>query len=164
MSEEQVKKVKLAEEAEEAAKHSRKERKRKRMPEDFIDGDKSAKDDLRPKKRKYTDEALQVPPLRIKTSGKTAKNVKQSTPLKPATPKKSAKRTLNMSEQTPNKKNEETPNKKNEETPSKKNEGNEEATPEKKDTGRFSGEYMSPPPLRDKHLPSQVCLINPKSK
>ena len=30
--------------------------------------------------------------------------------------------------------------------------------------GRFSGEKVEPPPLRTRHLPSQVSLINHKSK
>ena len=64
MSQEEVTMFKKAEAAE---KQSQKERKRKKMPDDFIDGDRSAKDDLTPKKRNFTGEkSLSVPPLRIK--------------------------------------------------------------------------------------------------
>ena len=37
----------------------------------------------------------------------------------------------------------------------------EELLPKK---GRFSGESIEPPPLRDRHLPQQICLINPQSE
>ena len=150
MSQEQVVMKKQAEQAE---KESRKERKRKKLSEDFLDSDKSAKDDLQPKKKIYSGEPLPVPPLRLKTPKKGGKSEsekkgkstseKEST-SKTVTPKKSsAKKTLDMNNV--------------KDIPSKD-------TPSKKDLGRFSGEYMSPPPLRDKHLPSQVCLINPRIK
>ena len=37
----------------------------------------------------------------------------------------------------------------------------EELLPKK---GRFSGESIEPPPLRDRHLPQQISLINPQSE
>ena len=150
MSQEEVTMFKQAEAAE---KQSRKERKRKKMPDDFIDGDRSAKDDLTPKKRKYIGEkSLPVPPLRIKkTPKKGNKPDKEMSTPKTVTPKKStSKKTLNMDITE-------------EETKDDAVTGVKD-TPSTKDTSRISGEYMSPPPLRDKHLPPQVSLINTKSE
>ena len=161
MSQEQAAMKKQAEQAE---KESRIEKKRKKLPEDFLDSDKSAKDDLQPKKKRYSGEPLPIPPLRLKTPKKGGKSEsekkgkstseKEST-SKTVTPKKSsAKKTLDRDNV------KDTPSK---DTPDKKGTANKD-TPSKKDAGRFSGEYMLPLPLRDKHLPWQVCLINPQSK
>ena len=146
--------VTMFKQAEAAEKQSQKERKRKKMPDDFIDGDRSAKDDLTPKKRKYTGEkSLSVPPLRIKkTPKKGNKPDKEMSTPKTVTPKKStSKKTLNMDIT---------------EEESIKDDvvAGVKDTPSKKDTSRISGEYMSPLPLRDKHLPPQVSLINTQSE
>ena len=178
--------VSMVEGKKDKEKDSRKERKRKVLPEDFVDGEKRAKDDLNPKKKKLSGEPLPIPPLRVpkdrtpktRSSKKTTSTSKQNTAkrnlektLKEVTDtqQKEKVQTMEISQEPVTPKSQD--KSKEATTPKSQDKSKEVTTPKSQDkrketptSGRFSGEYVSPPPLRDKHLPPQVSLINHQSK
>ena len=172
--------VSMVEGEKDKEKDSRKDRKRKVLPEDFVDGEKRAKDDLNPKKKKLSGEPLPIPPLRVPKdkTPKTRSSKKTTSTSKQNTAKRNLEKTLKEVTDTQEKEkvqtmeiSQEAVTPKEATTPKSQDKSKEVTTPkslEKREetptSGRFSGEYMSPPPLRDKHLPPQVSLINHKSK